>query len=48
MARLRGDLTVGAAGLRDLINGDDTAEAEAAAVEVMAVLSLARQFLTRK
>ena len=44
---MRGDLTLAARGLQELLAGEDTIEAEAAAVEVMGVVSLVRQYLTR-
>lgn len=44
---MRGDLAYAGRGLHELFQGEDTIEAEAAAVELAGVLSLVRQYLTQ-
>ena len=43
---MRGDLAIAGHGLQELFRGDDTIEAEAAAIELAGVLSLVRQYFT--
>ena len=44
---MRGDAAFAGRGLHELFMGEDTVEAEAAAIEFAGVLSLIRQYLTK-